>query len=966
MKLSKRILSMLVVLVFAVTTIFTLPVSAEGFPDVPETEKYAAAVKLLSSLKIINGYEDGTFRPMNNVNRAEFTALLMRARGFDNIGSMDLADPPFPDVVSEDVSWAIGNIRTAVNLKVINGYEDGTFRPLNDVLFEEAIKMIVCAIGYENYSPEGNEWYSKYVITANSLGLLKDVDGLVGTPATRACIAQLLYNLLNTEVAKNDLAGGGAMAGESGLQDGLGLIEAEGIVSTDKVTSLTDPDVNLRENEILITDTVTKLEKIYRADNIEAYKKLFGKRIKFTYKNDKETGANVLNSYVERNSNEVSISAKNIETAKCDSSTIVYYKDGLAETSARIADNSIVIYNGKLYGSNGENSKYATFLSNESIPLVGNIRLLDNNDDGTFDIVFVDDYEIYVVSSWVTSTYTVTDNILRSSAQIILNPKTDANLKFTDKNGANLTYSSVKKGSVLSVKKSNPLNEGETLTTVVVTNENVTGTVSGVRAGKGVTINSKEYDFSEVAHWMKGSGSQTEPVMSMNATFYRDLNGDIVAYEKAETVSNQKYGYIISANKVNENMNDVLKLIVYTKDGVETVFGDEKTKINGVEKPIGADGDNGSSGTILGDLNAAAAYQGQVSTASNNVRSQVIKFTKSSKGTIEDIITAQPGDPVETIATDKLYMSKSFKAVDSGTKAKTTTSKSQIKSNVSGEKAITASMSGALLISVPNDRSKKTEYRKISTNELETQTNYDVEIYDIKSPNVSKVVVFYNLNSQLGKVKANTQPFVYTELIEVTNKDGADRYHIKGYKGKTMTEIWSAEESYSAFAALKVGDVVRFGKDAYGYATLDPKDIIFSNDSSIRATVIANHNSMNGGWTTQSGGAISGGADEGTFEMVWGYLYSVDEDAGITILDSSNEDAQHPYAGFKSALVLKYEKVGATSNIEVVDISSVDGALSALESVTKYGGASTPDEVFVYGLNNTISLVIVKEGSQSF
>ena len=52
-------------------------------------------------------------------------------------------------------------------------------------LFEEAVKMVVCAIGYANYSPEGIEWYSKYMTTASTLGVLKNVDGVLNTAATR-------------------------------------------------------------------------------------------------------------------------------------------------------------------------------------------------------------------------------------------------------------------------------------------------------------------------------------------------------------------------------------------------------------------------------------------------------------------------------------------------------------------------------------------------------------------------------------------------------------------------------------------------------------------------------------------------------------------------------------------------------------------------------------------------------------
>ena len=274
MKMSKRILSLLLVTVFILTTTFATTVSAAVFSDVPDTESYAAAVNRLNTLGIINGYEDGTFKPLNNVTRAEFTAMLLRTRGMGDIGSMELTDPPYPDVVSDDVSWAIGNIRTAKNLGIINGYEDGTFRPSNDVLLEEAVKMVVCAIGYADYSPEGVEWYTKYMTTATSIGLLKSVDGVLGTPATRLCIAQILSNLLDVNVANNNQA-----TGDSALKE-LGYTEKKGLIASNADTSLVSPDIDLRDNEIYIIKEAFSIamyrRNVYKMDvNENTKRKIF-------------------------------------------------------------------------------------------------------------------------------------------------------------------------------------------------------------------------------------------------------------------------------------------------------------------------------------------------------------------------------------------------------------------------------------------------------------------------------------------------------------------------------------------------------------------------------------------------------------------------------------------------------------------------------------------------------------------
>ena len=192
MKNVKRVLALALTLLMMVTTI---PAFA-AFPDVDSSASYETAVSSLNQLGIITGYEDGTFKPNNNVTRAEFTAMLMRAMGVGSVGTTSSANLPFSDVSDQnsDISWAIPNIDTAYSMGIINGYEDGTFRPNDNVLYEEAVKMIVCALGYgTDISVDVDPWYSGFVSQASRLGILVNAStlGSAGTAATRACIAQM-------------------------------------------------------------------------------------------------------------------------------------------------------------------------------------------------------------------------------------------------------------------------------------------------------------------------------------------------------------------------------------------------------------------------------------------------------------------------------------------------------------------------------------------------------------------------------------------------------------------------------------------------------------------------------------------------------------------------------------------------------------------------------------------------------
>lgn len=84
---------------------------------------------------VINGYEDGTFRPDNSITRAEFIKLVNRYFGFNGKGNEN-----FSDVTNGD--WFYNDVCIAIEKGYINGYEDGTFRPNNPITREEAAKII--------------------------------------------------------------------------------------------------------------------------------------------------------------------------------------------------------------------------------------------------------------------------------------------------------------------------------------------------------------------------------------------------------------------------------------------------------------------------------------------------------------------------------------------------------------------------------------------------------------------------------------------------------------------------------------------------------------------------------------------------------------------------------------------------------------------------------------------------------
>ena len=109
--------------------------TTNNFSDVLPNDWYNTAVSTMVNMGIIQGYEDGTFRPNANITRAEFATIAARflASGYE------VEDDLFTDIANH---WARESINDAAMAGWINGYEDGTFRPDAAITRAEAVTMV--------------------------------------------------------------------------------------------------------------------------------------------------------------------------------------------------------------------------------------------------------------------------------------------------------------------------------------------------------------------------------------------------------------------------------------------------------------------------------------------------------------------------------------------------------------------------------------------------------------------------------------------------------------------------------------------------------------------------------------------------------------------------------------------------------------------------------------------------------
>ena len=188
----KKILGLILSLILTLS-VSAVSVSAAVFPDVSGMS-CESAVTVLTGLRVINGYEDGTYRPDRIVSRAEMAKLIVAIMGKTSLATS--TNPSFSDM--ETAAWSIPYVEYAASKGIINGYGDGRYGPSNPVKYNEALKMIVCALGYTAECSEisSGTYPEVYVNKAGELGITKGLSFEGENGANRGDIAIMLYNAL--------------------------------------------------------------------------------------------------------------------------------------------------------------------------------------------------------------------------------------------------------------------------------------------------------------------------------------------------------------------------------------------------------------------------------------------------------------------------------------------------------------------------------------------------------------------------------------------------------------------------------------------------------------------------------------------------------------------------------------------------------------------------------------------------
>jgi len=176
---------------------------AGSFSDVPENSEHYAAVEYLKAKGVISGYPDGTFQPDKNINRAESLKILLLGTSTPLASTQSIN---FPDVQTTD--WFYQYVQKADELKIVEGYPDGQFKPQNTINLAESLKVILLSfkaqlpttVTADPYQDVGKDvWYAPYAQYSKDKVIVEVQDDgkLHGErDMTRAEFAEIVYRLM--------------------------------------------------------------------------------------------------------------------------------------------------------------------------------------------------------------------------------------------------------------------------------------------------------------------------------------------------------------------------------------------------------------------------------------------------------------------------------------------------------------------------------------------------------------------------------------------------------------------------------------------------------------------------------------------------------------------------------------------------------------------------------------------------
>ena len=840
-KLQTKILTVILVTSLMLTA-FIMPVASAN----ESVYDYSEAVAALQSFGILSEGVD----PSKAVTRGEFVSVVTKLFGIAESGLYPAASA-FNDVLPEDEYYTAVNVTT--DLGLVSGFGDGTFRPAVTITKPQAVKILVTLTGYEPLAGTYGGYPSGYLTVASTLDMLKGVT-VSDTECTLGEAAMLIYNAIRVDLMKNakyPVAEYTVIEGDTILKTWLHIYETEGIVEANDLTSI--------YGNTPVPDGCVKIEGNTYVEGKTDVSLLLGYKVKAYYK-ENDTLRNELIFAVENSNCKLkTFSSKDVNIHTFD--LITNFNASLGKYEENVITSASVIYNNKyLAKTGGEEVKLK--------PAEGNIKLLDNNCDGTIDVVFVEEYTVMFIDSINAVTYTIADKY--SNARLVLDPE-DKDLEYSIiKEGKSITFEDLLVNDVVSVLKT-PGTDGKTFIRIIVGTERFAGQVTEI-GEETIYIDGEEFEIFDSVKTQIAKLSLTD-----RSLFYLTYDGKIGGLGGVVS-GGQEYGYITAGGCVKKGgigADKIATIRMFSISKKELVNYDtaDRLSINGSrvdEEGIPYDGRK-----LVDMLNDGGKFKHQLVKfrLDDNEKITDIEFSKNyveysyfedgtgpvDRNTNSPLVNYAAieedykGYDLDNFSRDYMYVSRRFLHTNSEYYCHF----KDFNGGLFDNRYLSAN---ATIIEVPTEYDGDLIDEKYIQVPLVFQDDTSLrffEVYDSDEKLNASVIIVRPVGGG-STVQADFPHFILDKVTSTTLEDGLNTKKIYGYfdgvyKNYPISENYLLEKGEAFFNNLKRGDVFRIGIDPAGHVGKIVKMFTLgSNEGSAYLMDINGYNLLNQNDVAQS------------------------------------------------------------------------------------------------------------------
>ena len=748
-------------------------------PDIMGT-KYEEAAEILGALGIMVGdAETGNFRPNDNILRSEMAKVSVYSIGLEDVAQSSTYPTKFPDVVSNH--WANGPINVANQQGMVVGDDVGTFRPDDPVLFQEAVTIMVRALGYEPKAATNGGYPTGYMVVASENQMLKGITATGSAPATRGDVAQLVFNSLTVNMMEQTGFGSNVsyeVVDKTLLYDRLNVEKAYGQITGTHETTLTGGSTTA-EDRIMINDK-TFIEGDTMASQLLGYNVVYYARIDAT--TDEKTLIAVIPQ--ENKNNELTIAAGDIVSVTGDEGTnrtVTYWREETDSTTrtASIVAKPVYIYNGK----------FAETLTLEQLkPASGNLILLDTDTNNVYDIVFVNHFTNLVVETVSSATGRITDKY--NNGSLLLDPESTTVDYVLIRDGREIEPSELVEWNVISYTVS----ADKELIKAYVSTESILGTVTQTSQDGFKIDNSKET-------YKKATSYPYEIALRDKGRFYFDVEGKVAAVDTTAVTTGSAirgtYGYLVGAAKTG-TLDETIQFKIFTAKGdTEVIPGTAKIRLND------------KYGLTPDEVLAAFGKDGTVTP-------QLITYETNSAGNLTGFDIAV--DKTSTGAPNKGVFTKNISAAEQVYKSA---------SNMLGDVRVAED---TIIFDIPADaKTDTTRYAVRNRTMFSNNTPYDIIVYDLQEDFSAKAIIVTNTT---GVTEAESPIVLVDEVAQGQNENFDAVDIVYGLENSERVELMSTDRSIfikSGDKKLSQGDIFQYSTNAKG--EVDKVTVLFDADA---------------------------------------------------------------------------------------------------------------------------------------